>query len=120
MTHPHDHPAYRPELVTVLTHARLIDGDAMEHIYWRRNGGGLAPGLYVVSWPPGIPRRMFNEEARFVGPFATEQDAIEALAHAVARWMRQPPPSTQPPSHGAARARIARAGSLNGVWRDER
>jgi len=102
MSDAHDHSARRPELVTVVTHARLVDAESREQVYWRRDGTGLAPGFYVVTWPPGAARHAFNEDAHFSGPFRTEQAAEEALERATERWSRQRPARVVPPHAGAA------------------
>ena len=87
----HDHSAAPPELVTVVTHARLVDAESREQIYWRRDGTGLAPGFYVVWWPPGAKCRKFNEDANFSGPFRSGQEAEEALVRATMRWRTRGP-----------------------------
>jgi len=84
-----DRAAGAPELVTVVSHARLVDGESQERVYWRRDGKGLTPGCYVVSWRPGLPRYTFNEEAEFVGPLRTDQEVEEALQAAAARWAKR-------------------------------
>jgi hypothetical protein len=81
-------PAGLPELVVVITHARLIDSASDEHVYWRKDGKGLPTGSYVVAWPPGTAHRKFNEDAQFTGPYRSEQEALEALRRATVRWMK--------------------------------
>ena len=51
-----------PEIVTILDDRRLADSRSDIHPYWRRDGKGLAPGLYVaVRQPAG-----FNEDYGFI------------------------------------------------------
>ena len=69
-----------PEIVTVISHCQLIDSQSEGRMYWRRNGQGLAPGYYVVTWPAGVTRRSFNDDAVFRGPFLSLADAQRALA----------------------------------------
>jgi hypothetical protein len=76
----HERAVLDPEIVTVISHCQLIDSQSEGRMYWRRNGQGLAPGYYVVTWADGITRRSFNEDAVFQGPFPTLADAQRALA----------------------------------------
>ena len=94
------------EIVTVISHCRLIDSQSEERMYWRRNGQGLVAGHYVVTWPAGIVMRSFNEYAVFQGPFPSIADAQPALDRALekasARAGQGPvqveaPPSAAPP-----------------------
>ena len=67
------------ELVHVIKPFRLVDSESYERVYWRRDGVALAPGYYVVSWPFGVAKRMFNEDAIFRGPFRDRADALDGL-----------------------------------------
>jgi hypothetical protein len=98
MRDEYDRPRCRSELVTVVTSAMLIDAESKERTYWRRDGMGLPAGRYVVTWPPGITHRRFNEDAQFTGPYRTEQEALEALRRATARWMKAGPPMRHAPT----------------------
>jgi hypothetical protein len=80
-----EHQMLDPEIVTVISHCRLIDSQSEKRIYWRRNGQGLAAGHYVVKWPAGVTRPSFNEDAVFQGPFRSLVDAQSALDRASPR-----------------------------------
>ena len=67
-------------IVRVVSHCRLIDDDGEHHIYWRRNGLGVANGWYVVTWPAGGVRDRFDETTMFVGPYATRDQARAAVS----------------------------------------
>ena len=67
------------ELVHVIKPFRLVDSESYERVYWRRDGVALAFGYYVVSWPFGAAKRMFNEDAIFRGPFRERADALDNL-----------------------------------------
>lgn len=71
----HEPAVLDAEIVTVISHFRLIDSQSEERMYWRRNGQGLVAGHYVVTWPAGITLRSFNEYAVFQGPFPSLVDA---------------------------------------------
>ncbi|HSO06379.1 MAG TPA: hypothetical protein VLW45_04020 [Pelomicrobium sp.] len=66
------------EIVRVISAFRLLDTDSYERVYWRRDGKPLALGWYLVSWPGGISRRRFNEDARFRGPYRDIEQARAA------------------------------------------
>ncbi len=72
-----------PELVTVISECRLVDGSGEQWTYWRRNGKGLAPGWYVVTRPRGEIRRHFNDDVEFRGPFGNRARAELLLAQLV-------------------------------------
>jgi len=55
------------------------------HPYWRRNGEGLAPGLYVAVREPGG----FNEDSEFRGPFRRTEEAQAALQKLAALLLRR-------------------------------
>lgn len=64
-----------PEIVKILDDRRLVDSRSGICTYRRRDGKGLAPGLYVaVRQPAG-----FDEDAEFRGPFRCVDDAHAAL-----------------------------------------
>ena len=63
------------QIVRVISSCRLLDAQACEHTYWRRDGLRLAAGWYVVNWPRGTVRGKFNEETAFRGPFKQREDA---------------------------------------------
>ena len=63
------------EVVHVIREFRLVDAESYERVYWRRDGVPLARGYYVVSWPARARTRMFNEDARFRGPFRNRREA---------------------------------------------
>lgn len=67
------------KIVCVVTETTLIDSDSTEHVYWRRDGKPLAPGHYVVSWPPGTSDRRFKEDAVFRGPYRGHAEAVASL-----------------------------------------
>jgi len=74
-----------PEIVTILDARRLADSRSDVHPYWRRNGEGLAPGLYVaVRQPAG-----FNEDSEFRGPFRRNEEAQAALQKLAAHILRR-------------------------------
>lgn len=79
----HERAVLDVEIVTVISHCRLIDSQSEEHMYWRRNGQGLAAGHYVVTWPAGIVLRCFDQYAVFEGPFQSLADAQLALDRAL-------------------------------------
>ena len=84
MNGEHERAVLDAEIVTVISHCRLIDSQSEERMYWRRNGQGLVAGHYVVTWPAGIVLRSFNEYAVFEGPFPSIADAQPALDRALA------------------------------------
>jgi hypothetical protein len=67
------------EIVEVLSECRLRDAQSKERFYWRRDGTSLAPGFYVVNWPPGAGHRKFHEDSLFHGPFRQRESAQESL-----------------------------------------
>lgn len=67
------------EIVQVTKPCTLLDSDFQEWVYWRRDGVPLAGGYYVVSWPVGTKKKIFNEEAMFRGPFRTREHAVRAM-----------------------------------------
>jgi hypothetical protein len=74
-----------PEIVTVLDDRRLADLRSDVHPYWRRDGKGLAPGLYVaVRQPAG-----FNVDAEFRGPFRRAEEADAAMTKLAASIQRR-------------------------------
>lgn len=74
-----------PEIVTILDDRRLADARSDVHPYWRRNGEGLAPGLYVaVRQAAG-----FNEDSEFRGPFRRAEEAQAALQKLAAQILRR-------------------------------
>jgi len=74
-----------PEIITILDDRRLADARSDVHPYWRRNGEGLAPGLYVaVRQPAG-----FNEDSEFRGPFRRIEEAQAALQKLAAHILRR-------------------------------
>jgi hypothetical protein len=68
------------QVVLVTSSCRLLDARSVEHVYWRCDGLGLAPGWYVASWPPGGVAGRFYEETLFRGPFKQRRDAQAAMA----------------------------------------
>jgi len=74
-----------PEIVTILDARRLADSRSDVHPYWRRNGEGLAPGLYVAVRQPGG----FNEDSEFRGPFRRSEEAQAALQKLAAHILRR-------------------------------
>lgn len=75
------------EVVQVTGPFKLVDAAARERTYWRRDGVSLAAGHYIVSWPARVETRLFNEEARFRGPYRTRRAAEAAMAPLRARRM---------------------------------
>ena len=74
-----------PEIVTILDDRRLADARSDIHPYWRRDGQGLAPGLYVaIRQPAG-----FNEDSEFRGPFRVAEEAQAALQKLAAQVLRR-------------------------------
>lgn len=73
------------EIVRVISGCRLLDTHSEEHIYWRRNGVGLAPGYYVTRRGGPAARHTFNEDAEFRGPFRSREEAQIAMVTLVAR-----------------------------------
>jgi hypothetical protein len=67
------------QVVEVTGECCLRDGGGTEHAYWRRDGCSLAPGFYVVHWPPGGTVGRFHEDARFEGPFTSRGGAEAGL-----------------------------------------
>ena len=95
------------EVVHVIREFRLVDAESYERVYWRRDGVPLARGYYVVSWPARAKTRMFNEEARFRGPFRNRREAQLRLEQLRLRLGAQ---RTQASGAHDARARLAREG----------
>jgi hypothetical protein len=118
--HPYDQAAGHPERVIVITHAKLIDAASEECIYWRRDGKGLACGCYVVTWSPGVSRRVFNEDAHFVGPFRTEQETEAALCRAIARWTQEQAAARVASARGEDRKAASARQSTPATRSDER
>ena len=77
------------EVVEVLTECRLRDAEHREHMYWRRDGGSLAPGFYVVSWPRGAAVGRFHEDAVFRGPLSRDEAA--AALQRLNKWAEAGP-----------------------------
>jgi hypothetical protein len=73
------------QIVSVFSSCRLLDTQACEHVYWRRDGLGLATGWYVVDRPRGAVPGRFNEETAFRGPFKQREDAQAAMARMSSR-----------------------------------
>ncbi|HEY4659441.1 MAG TPA: hypothetical protein VIH11_08030 [Gemmatimonadaceae bacterium] len=73
------------EIVRVVTECRLLDSRSEEHVYWRRDGRGLAPGFYLARRGGAGARRTFNEDAEFRGPYRSRADAQAAMEELVAR-----------------------------------
>lgn len=67
------------EIVQITKPCALVDADYRERVYWRRDGVPLAGGYYVVSWPAGTKKKIFNEDAAFRGPYRTREDALGAM-----------------------------------------
>jgi len=63
------------QIVQVTSDCRLLDGQGAEHIYWRKDGCGLAKGWYVVSWPRDAMPGRFNVDAQFRGPLRKREEA---------------------------------------------
>lgn len=79
----------RQEIVRVIKPFRLIDAESYERAYWRRDGQALALGFYIVDWPERAQPGVFNEEARFRGPYADRQAAAVAAQQAALRRTRK-------------------------------
>ena len=75
----------RQEIVRVIKPFRLIDAESYERAYWRRDGQPLPLGFYVVDWPARAQVGVFNEEARFRGPYPDRQAALRRTRKAVSR-----------------------------------
>ncbi len=73
------------EIVRVISECRLLDARSERHVYWRRDGQGLAPGYYVIRRGGAAARRTFNEDAEFRGPYRSREDARAAMDELVAR-----------------------------------
>ena len=67
-------------IVQVTSHCRLRDTDGEEHIYWRRNGRGVEPGWFGVTWPAGGVCDRFDEATVFHGPYVTRAEALSAMS----------------------------------------
>lgn len=76
------------QVVHVIKPCVLVDADYHEQVYWRRDGVPLARGYYVVSWPAGADKRLFNEDAFFRGPFKAREDALSSMRALQARALR--------------------------------
>ncbi len=74
----------KSQVVIVVSDCRLVDAAGNEFMYWRRDGCGLAPGIYVAIPKPGA-RRRFGEDTEFRGVYASEADAQAAADAADAR-----------------------------------
>ena len=79
------------EIVLVIKRGVLLDAHFRERVYWRRDGVPLPAGYYLVTWPDGAEKRIFNEDAAFRGPFKSREDAYAAAAKPPR--MRRTPPS---------------------------
>jgi len=66
------------EIVQVISECRLLDARSEKHIYWRRDGLGLAPGYYLIKRDGAAVRRVFNEDTQFRGPYRSRADAQAA------------------------------------------
>lgn len=86
------------EIVRVIKPFRLIDAESYERAYWRRDGQALAVGFYVVAWPNLARAGVFNEDARFRGPYADRQAAVDAAHQATQRRVRTAMVSEAPPA----------------------
>lgn len=76
------------EVVRVTEGSKLVDESNCMRTYWRRDGKALAQGFYVVTWPEGATRILFNDDAVFRGPFRQLQDAqvlVERMNEPAAR-----------------------------------
>ena len=96
-------------VVRVISECRLIDEESFEHLYWRRDGRPLAPGYYIVSWPPGARAGGFHEEAVFRGPYRERTEALAALVASAARaadGFAAPPAGEFAPSWGELADRV--------------
>lgn len=70
------------EVVRVTEGCKLVDARECSRTYWRRDGKPLAEGFYVVTWPEGATRIIFNDDAVFRGPFKQRDDA-QSLAERI-------------------------------------
>jgi len=93
-----------PEIVRVISGCRLLDAHAQEHVYWRRDGRGLAPGYYVARRNT-TARWTFNEDAEFRGPYRNRQDAETAMQDLVARTPARRAPAIHAPMSTRIRER---------------
>ncbi|HUN93248.1 MAG TPA: hypothetical protein VMU33_14450 [Burkholderiaceae bacterium] len=76
------------EIVRVLNATWLIDAESYQRAYWRPPGAALQPGYYVVSWPPEVERKRFDDKAEFRGPLVGMCDAV-AMRDLLSREARQ-------------------------------
>lgn len=67
------------EIVSVATNACLFDDESYQRQYTLRDGSGLKPGMYVVSWPAGVGQRRYDEHAIFHGPYCSREEACVAF-----------------------------------------
>lgn len=73
------------QIVRVISECRLLDTQSTEHVYWRRDGLGLAQGYYVTRRGRSEKGHVFNEDAEFRGPYRSREDAWAAMVELVAR-----------------------------------
>ena len=72
------------EIASVIYGFRLVDSESYERTYKSRDGLPLRPGYYIVTWPPAVLTRRFDEHALFRGPFLDRLIAEKIIEKA--RW----------------------------------
>lgn len=73
------------EVVHVLSGHRLLDGRAEARTYWRRDGQGLVPGVYIAKHQPDAPGTLLDGDVEFRGPFKSYDAAMNAANELCAR-----------------------------------
>ena len=66
------------EVVRILNERSLIDSESYQRKY--RTRVPLLPGYYVVVWKGDGARRVYDDDAQYLGPYRARSDA-EMLLH---------------------------------------
>ena len=65
------------EVVHVMNASSLIDSESYERRYVTSQP--LAPGFYVVRWPPDASEFAYDDEPQWIGPFGARTLATRML-----------------------------------------
>ena len=65
------------EVVHVMNASSLIDSESYERRYVTTRP--LAPGFYVVRWPPDARDFAYNDDPQWIGPFGERALATDVL-----------------------------------------
>ena len=77
------------EIVKVLDDRVLSDRECNKCPYATADGHPLAPGYYIVCWPPGIEGPRYDENATYYGPFIQQRQAELLLLHCIEDYARK-------------------------------